>query len=80
VKRVKFIFIIFSLLVVQSYAYAQNPSDYLILQSIGNYNNDAKGKCRKGTGVLGGSGHFDLDHDDATCNTDYYNFHQKNGC
>lgn len=49
------------------------PSDYLILQTIGDYHNSGKGKCGKGAGVMEATDHFGEDHNDATCRTGYYN-------
>jgi len=53
--------------------YTQNASDYLILESIGDYHNSGKGKCGKGSGVIAATGHFKENHDDLTCRTGYYN-------
>jgi hypothetical protein len=52
------------------------PSDYLILQSIGSYYSDGKGKCGNGAGFLAAPDHFRIDHNDTTCRTDYYNVAQ----
>jgi hypothetical protein len=77
VRVIKISFIIICLMAMQNIVYAQNPSDYLILQSIGDFSSDGKGKCGNGSGVLGGTDHFDEDHNVITCVTDYYNFQQK---
>lgn len=60
------------LLLMQSFAYAQSPSDYLILQTIGQYHSSGKGRCGAGSGILGGTDHFDEDHNVTTCSTGYY--------
>ena len=72
-RKIKLYIIVSSfLLIMPNIAYAQNPADYLILQSIGQYSNSGKGKCGEGSGVIGGAGHFDEDHNVATCRTGYY--------
>lgn len=92
-KTVKTGFVIFCLLVMQCFAYAQNPSnylirrvpkdnqrlintqnpaDYLILQSIGQYSNSGRGQCGEGSGIIGTADHFDEDHNVTTCRTGYY--------
>jgi hypothetical protein len=49
-----------------------NPADYLILQSIGVYNNSGKGRCLKDSGSsIAATGHFDEDHYDLTCHAVY---------
>ena len=65
------------LLLIQSFAYAQNMSDYLILKSINDFLSDGKGQCGNGSGVIGGAGHFDEDHTVVSCNTGYYSLTQK---
>ena len=84
-RRVEIIFTIFCLLVVQSYAYAQNPSDYLILQDIGSYTHKVQTKdfitlqpkiipgytIWNNAGILVATGHFPLDHKDTNYETVY---------
>ena len=57
---------------MQSLVYAQNQSDYLILQSIGQYSSSGKGRCGEGSGIIGTADHFDEDHNVTTCRTGYY--------
>lgn len=71
-KIIKVLILTF-LLIVTSSGYAQNASDYLILQSIGNFYNSGKGKCGKGSGPIAAAGHFKEDHSDLNCRTGYYN-------
>lgn len=52
---------------------AAGASDYLILQSIGEYHNSGKGKCGEGSGIIAATGHYGEDHSDLTCRTGYYN-------
>jgi hypothetical protein len=56
----------------QAATQAVTPSDYLILQSIGDYHSSGKGKCGNGAGILGAAAHFSEDHADTTCRTGYY--------
>jgi len=55
---------------------AVSPSDYLILQNIGEYHNSGKGRCGDGPGFLGAADHYGEDHGDTTCRTGYYNMAQ----
>ena len=71
-RRIKIIFIVFCLLAMQSLVYAQNPTDYLILQTIGQYHSSGKGRCGNGSEIIGGADHFDEDHNVTTCRTGYY--------
>ena len=71
-KIIKVLILTFLLIVTNS-GYAQNASDYLILQSIGNFYNSGKGKCGKGSGLIAAAGHFKEDHSDLNCRTGYYN-------
>ena len=71
-KKIILILIIVSIF-CYSAAQAATPSEYLILQSIGAYHSSGKGKCGPGAGFLGAAGHFNEDHNDATCRTGYYN-------
>jgi hypothetical protein len=66
--------VVLALFCMLSSANAQTatPSGYLILQSIGGYDNDGKGKCGNGAGLLAATDHFGKDHKDTTCRTDYY--------
>jgi hypothetical protein len=52
------------------------PSDYLIIQSIGSFLSDGKGKCGNGPGLHAAADHFRIDHNDITCDTGYYNVAQ----
>ena len=84
-KGIKLYLIVFSFLAIQNYVYAQNPSDYLILQNIGSYKfstqsvNPVTDEVKqipgytilKNAGVLISTGHFRLDHKDITYKTDY---------
>lgn len=56
----------------QSLINTQNPADYLILQSIGQYSSSGKGRCGEGSGIIGTADHFDEDHNVTTCRTGYY--------
>jgi hypothetical protein len=87
VKRIKVVLMAFCLILIQGYAYAQNPSDYLILQDINSYKfkTQSKNPITKRTktipgywiynnsGALMGTGHFVLDHDDISYETVYEN-------
>lgn len=84
-RNIKVIFIIFCLLLTQGLVHAQTPSDYLILQDIGGYKfitqrvnpiTDAVIQLpgyiiTNNSGVLMGSGHFLLDHNDKSYKTYY---------
>ncbi len=70
------VFILFAML-ANAKAQTATLSDYLILHSIAGYDNDGKGRCGKGAGLLAATGHFREDHNDITCRTDYYNTAQK---
>jgi hypothetical protein len=76
-----------SLYVLGSNTQAQNVYDYLILQDIGDYEFITQTKdfitgqiktipgytVRSASGILAGAGHFDMDHNDTTYETDYTN-------
>ncbi len=64
--------IIICLFLMRSFVYAQNPADYLVLQSIGQYHYSSKAACGEGSGILGASDHFDENHNIITCRTEYY--------
>jgi hypothetical protein len=87
VKRIKILLMVFCLIVIQSYSYAQSQSEYLILQDIGSYKFKTQSKnpitkriktipgywIYKNSGALMGTGHFVLDHVDTTYETVYEN-------
>ena len=74
-------------LLFAKFAYAQSISDYLILQDIGDYKFKTQTKdfitgqprtipgysTRTAPGILAGTDHFDVDHDDKTYETKYVN-------
>jgi hypothetical protein len=75
-RSVKIIVVFVFLILFANSGYTQNASDYLILQSIGDYHSSGKGKCGKGSGIIATTGHFKEDHNDLNCRTGYYNMQQ----
>ena len=85
--KVMILYVFILLLVSFSKAQAEGVSDYLILQDIGDYKFITEMKdfitgeiktipgftVRVAPGILAGTDHFDLDHNDTTYETDYVN-------
>jgi len=77
--RNQLVTLMFVLLSCYSQAYAQDISDYLILNDIGGYKASKNPTTGKGPGILAGAAHFYVDHTDTSSEIGYYNLQIRGG-